>query len=254
MANELFKSYALLGSGRVAYHLAHYLRQLDLPFKSWSRNGNSSFNTCSAADPQERLNSVLEGTSHVLLAVSDPAINEMASFVSGRVLVHFSGSARVPEVQAAHPLMTFGSKLQPLNWYKNIPFVIDEGSSFCSLLPGLPNQHIKLAPEHRSLYHALCALAGNSAFQLWRTVAQEFHRIGLPPPILAPFLHQAVDNALSVEAQATGPVAREDWITVEKHLHSLSENPPLQVAYRGFLRQAAYAGKEIPQELFGEHY
>lgn len=239
-----FTSYALLGSGRVARNLEFYLNHLRLPVTTWSRHRDPEF---------KYLDMVIGSASHVLLAVSDPALIDLSKrILSSQVAVHFSGTASMPGVYCAHPLMTFGPDIQDLNWYQSIPFVIDRGVDFAQILPGLPNPSVEMNPEHRAYYHALCVLAGNSAFLLWQTIAREFaQRLGLPASILGPFLHQTVTNALQADSpkRFTGPVAREDWQTVHAHLDVLSDQPMLLSAYRQFLKQAAIAGQNIPEAL-----
>jgi 2-dehydropantoate 2-reductase len=153
-------------------------------------------------------------------------------------------------VHAAHPLMTFGPRLENLGWYERIPFVIDDGEEFERLLPGLKNPNSTLAPALRPLYHALASLAGNSTYLLWREIGDEFERkLGLPRGLLAPFLHQVVENAAMPEAQGfTGPVARGDWQTVAQHLRAL-EPTKLAQSYHEFLNLAGRAGHPMPKEL-----
>lgn len=262
-----FTSFALLGSGHVARHFAHYLTHLNLPFTSWSRREDPAF---------AKLEAVCAPASHILLAVSDSAIDTLyakfqsklhtkiyaelqAEHLGGRRsgdvpkrFVHFSGSAFIDGVVAAHPLMTFGSGLRDEAWYRSIPFVVDQGVDFAEILPGLPNSSFALARERRSFYHALCALAGNSTFLLWQKIAAQFRdELALPAEVLAPFLNQVVTNALAPEARgmATGPVARQDWDMVRAHLSSLRDHPSLAAAYRDFLNQAASGGQKIPEAL-----
>lgn len=233
-----FTQYALIGSGRVAYHLEHYLRLLRLPYVTWSRKAGGDFQTA------------IQSSSHVLLAVSDPVIGPLASSIpSSRSIIHFSGSKREPGTFSAHPLMTFGAEREELEWYRAIPFVVDKGVEFSRILPGLTNRAFEIEPSERALYHALCALAGNSTFMLWRKIAAEFQNLELPAQILAPFLHQVVKNALGAEAVPTGPVARGDWRAVRTHLDSLQTNPSLAAAYRDFLNQAAFSGTKVPEAL-----
>src|SRR5665213_382552 len=108
-----FKSYALLGSGRVARHFSYYLKTLNLPVLLWSRNGSPEFNSFPDSDPNIRLRNTLALSSHVLFAVRDESVAELALpwKDSGRALVHFSGALQIPGVHAAHPLMTFSAKL-----------------------------------------------------------------------------------------------------------------------------------------------
>lgn len=236
-----FRQFTLLGSGRLARHLSFYLESLNLPFVTWSR----------ASDPLRReLLVAAENSSHILLAVSDSAVEEVAAPLrgSGRVLVHFSGAMSVPEVFSAHPLMTFGSELRSLDWYRKIPFVVEPKVEFSSLLPGLPNPSFSLSRENKALYHALCALAGNSVHLLWQKISVEFARIGLDPAILRPYLHEVVEN-FSREENFTGPVARGDWTVVREHLRALACRDDLLKSYRGFLHLARNAGVALPKDL-----
>jgi 2-dehydropantoate 2-reductase len=168
---------------------------------------------------------------------------------TGRTLVHFSGALQIPDVHSAHPLMTFGENLEPLDWYRRIPFVLDEGDSLAQLLPGLENPSWPLTPEQRPLYHALASLAGNSSYLLWQKIGAEFEKLGLPRTLLAPFLHQVVDNALKNSSGGwTGPVARGDWQTVLAHLRALQPTP-LAESYEDYLSLADRSGLSIPKEI-----
>ncbi|MBX3020753.1 MAG: DUF2520 domain-containing protein [Bdellovibrionales bacterium] len=252
MSQSAFKSYALLGSGRLSRHFSFYLQSLNLPVQLWSRNGDPSFNTYSDVDAEARLNRVLQSSSHVLLAVKDAAIQKLAQRVTpAHTAVHFSGAVRIPEAVSAHPLMTFGENLESLDWYRSIPFIIEEGHSFSALLPGLNNPHFALAAGQRAYYHALCSLAGNSTFLLWKQIGDEFERtLNLPRHLLAPFLHQVVANSSQfAETSFTGPVARGDWEVVKTHLESLARRPELLQAYRQYLEIAEHTGHPVPENL-----
>lgn len=252
-ASPIFTGYALLGSGQIAKHLQFYLNTLNLPLQIWSRNGDSRFNSFADFNSEERLTKTVAKASHILLAVRDEAIVELgAQFLNqGKVLVHFSGALSLPYIAAAHPLMTFGPRLENLTWYKSIPFVIDEGESFDHLLPGLTNPHWAISPETRALYHALCSLAGNASFLVWKQIGDTFEsQLGLPRKLLEPFLHQVVVNAThSANNSFTGPVARQDWGTVQSHLNSLNRSPELLQAYRNYLGLATNSGIKVPEAL-----
>ena len=240
MHDRQFTSYALVGSGRVAKQLQFYLKSLRLPFVTWSRQAGA-----------ETLERVVASSSHVLFAVKDDAIAELAFpwLESHKTLVHFSGAAQIPGVHVAHPLMTFGPNLEPLAWYKQIPFVIDEGDQFANLLPGLPNFSWTLPEHQRPLYHALVSLAGNSSYLLWQKIGAEFERMGLPRSLLSPFLHQVVENAAqNLPGGFTGPVARGDWKTVAKHTAALTQTD-LGESYKDFLALAQRTGLPVPQEI-----
>ncbi len=233
--------YALLGSGRLARHFNFYFQSLDLPIRQWSRH--------------EDLTAAVAGATHVLLAISDAAITSVAAQVRAvaqpKVLVHFSGALEVHGVKSAHPLMTFGEQLETLEWYRSIPFLLEQGETFSELLPGLPNPHYEIPASAKSYYHALCSLAGNSSFLLWQRIGDRFeNELGLPRDLLRPFLHQVVTNSSgSGEKNFTGPVARGDWDVVRGHLASLREKPDLLRAYDSYLQMAESSGIELPKDL-----
>lgn len=251
--------YALLGSGRLARHFGFYLKTLGLPLKTWSRNGDPFFNSFADLEPAVRLERTVAEASHVLLAIKDSALSEWAKILHaqypGKKIVHFSGSLALREAVGAHPLMTFGERLETLEWYQTIPFLLDKGHAFGDVLPGLQNPHFPIDPTEKNLYHALCALAGNSTYLLWNKIGEPFEsELGLPRSLLAPFLHQVVVNSslngkTSGEKNFTGPVARGDWAVVRSHLEALKGHPELQHAYQSYLSLCKDSGWPVPKEL-----
>lgn len=254
MSKEFFTSYALLGSGRLAGHLQHYLKILGLPVRYWSRNEDPQFNSLREPNATERLRQTVEPCSHVLFAVKDDALISLVTHSNAKekTLVHFSGAMQVPGVFAAHPIMTFGPQLEDSAWYRKIPFVIDAGADFSTILPHFPNPHWSIAPDQRAYYHAMCSLAANFSYLLWHQIGNEFEKtLGLPRSLTSALLHQVVDNSAENRTGGfTGPVARQDWQVVCEHLGALNrERPVLLAAYRDYLALAQRTGHFIPEEL-----
>lgn len=247
--------YAILGDGRLARHLRHYLELLGLPCSGWSRRADSPFNTHATSDAAMRLERTIAPASHVLLLVSDGAIAGLVDrhpALSSRKLVHCSGALDLDGVAAAHPLMTFGHGLYDLERYRQIPFVVEPGQRFSELLPGLPNPHFELERGDRARYHALCVMAGNFPQLLWQAVGHRFEReLGLPAAALEPYLRQVLDNFLADPDRAlTGPLSRGDHATVERNIYALSGDPlqKLYAAFANFHAEAAPAPVVEPRE------
>lgn len=251
--NASFTHYALLGSGRLARHLGYYLQSLNLPVLKWSRNGDVHFNSFMDLSTSHRLQRTVEGATHVLLAVRDEAIAPLATQLKadGRTLVHFSGALTVKGAASAHPVMTFGPSLQEGSWYQEIPFVIEEGSQFSQLLPGLPNPHWSLRVEDKPLYHALCSLAGNMTYLLWSKINDVLNQdLQLPADLLVPYLNQVAKNAsLTQQDSFTGPVARSDWKVVSSHLEALQKQPELLESYKNYFFLARARGVHLPENF-----
>lgn len=222
--------YTILGSGRVAKHLAHYFQLLELPHNVWSRQTDPAF---------RQLDERIKDSTHVLLAVSDQSIQTLSKHLpKNKTLVHFSGALTVPDAVAAHPLMTFADTLESLNWYQQIPFAVEESHTLAELLPGLRNPWFNVKNTERAKYHALIAMTGNFSYLLWRACAHELEKSsGLSHHELKPFLQQVLDNFdRDPENSLTGPLARNDWATVDRHLHALHDEPILKKLYLDFIQ------------------
>ena len=230
--------YALLGGGRLARHMRHYLALLNLPASGWARDRNSALNSHAIDDPRRRLQATIEPASHVLLLVADGAIAEVVNsypFLREKTLLHCAGALSFPGIAGAHPLMTFGDQLYDPEQYRRVPFIVERGYRFEDLLPGLPNPHREIAPESKARYHALCVMAGNFSQLLWDAVAARFEGMDLPPALLAPYLRQVTENFIATRASAlTGPLSRGDRATIERNLGALAGDR-LQGLYRAFL-------------------
>jgi len=230
--------YALLGGGRLARHMQHYLSLLNLPVSGWARDRKSALNSHAIDDAETRLRKTIEPASHVLLLVSDAAIPEVIRrypFLHDKTLVHCAGAFSFPGIAGAHPLMTFSNGLYESDQYRQIPFIVESGHRFGELLPGLPNPHFEIEPEHKARYHALCVMAGNFSQILWQAVAVRFGGMGLPVAALAPYLHQVTENFVAAPGSAlTGPISRGDDATIERNFRALAGDG-LQPLYRAFL-------------------
>lgn len=218
--------YLIVGAGKLAKHLNHYLSLLELQPLSWDRS----------QDPHLLKTKVAEAT-HILLAISDSAIeNFYRKNLAGldKTVVHFSGALNIPDLIAAHPLMTFGPELYDRDTYFHIHFTLTGAENLNEALPGLPNNFSVLAPEHKALYHALCVMGGNFPVILWQKMFAEFDRLGLPHEAARIYLETILHNTMKNPATAlTGPLARGDKYTVIKNIEAL-ENDPFQKVYFTF--------------------
>lgn len=232
--------YALLGDGRLARHLRHYLQLEGHACSGWARNPRSDFNSHAHTDAEARLRATVAPASHVILAVADDALAPLLKrypFLHQHRLIHCAGALSLPGVAGAHPLMTFGAELYELEDYRAIPFMVEAGHDFASLFPGLPNPHHAIAAEDKAEYHALCVMAGNFPQVLWRAVGGRLaDGPGVPREALAAYLGRALENFLAdPEGALTGPLARGDNATLERNLAALGQDP-LAELYRSFVR------------------
>jgi predicted short-subunit dehydrogenase-like oxidoreductase (DUF2520 family) len=222
--------YTIIGDGKVAKHFMHYFDLVGINYTQWNRKLSL-----------RKLNNAVQNTDHVLVLISDQAIEQFInkySFLKNKSLIHFSGSLTIKAMAGCHPLMTFSEELYDLKTYLSIPFVIDEDIDFASLFPQLNNKAHHLSQKDKSTYHALCVMAGNFTQTLMReTNNQLSSALSLPNDIMFPYLMQNTKNFISnPNSSATGPLQRNDFITVNKHLLALKNNS-LESIYQVFIQQ-----------------
>lgn len=171
----------------------------------------------------------------LVLAVPDPVIAEVADHVEPdgtTVVAHLAGSlgldvlAGHPRPAALHPLValpdaeTGAARLADGAWFAVAGDPIVE-----QVVADLGGHAFTVADEDRTRYHAAAVIASNHLVALLGQV----ERVAPPGVPLQAFLALArgtVDNvaALGPAAALTGPVARGDWATVERHLAALPED------------------------------
>jgi hypothetical protein len=221
--------YLLIGDGRLARHLRHYMTLLALPCQQWHRR---------CATP---LAEMITDASHVLLLISDKAIEPFIDeypVVLNKPLIHCSGSLSSERAVGAHPLMTFGHELYDQATYQRIPFILEQPyTTLAEVLPGLPNPSFAIPPAMKAYYHGLCVMANNFTTLLWQKFFSEMERQWqIPVDHLTPYLQRTFDNIARDHRHAlTGPLARGDQLTIDKNLTALADDPFFDV-YAAFVR------------------
>jgi len=240
----------LIGDGRLARHLHHYLALVyreqpalahDYPLMHWSRRtGDGAL-----------LEQLAATADTVLLAIRDSAIDSFVQAhpgLAGKRLVHFSGALTTPLAAGLHPLMTFGEQLYDLPLYQSIPFIGEEGrESLRTVLPFLPNPSFSIPSAERPYYHALCVLSGNFTVLLWQKLTRELRaRYGIPQEATLPYLGQTARNLGHDPTTAlTGPFQRGDLATIADNLRAL-EDDDFRGIYAAFVHACLASAAESP--------
>jgi predicted short-subunit dehydrogenase-like oxidoreductase (DUF2520 family) len=230
--------YAVIGDGKVARQFTQFLEFKKISFAKWQRNST-----------WKHLVGTVGPASHVLLLISDSAIDDFVdshqNILKDKILVHCSGSLLSKKAFSAHPLQSFCFGNFNAERFEKIPFIIEEsGPSFSDLLPAFSNPHFAIKRENKPYYHSLCVMANNFTTVLWQKLFHEFEgRLQIPPSVAFPILEQTLANLKSDFRNAlTGPLAREDFSTLEKNMRSL-EGDPFQAVFREFVNMHRREGK-----------
>jgi predicted short-subunit dehydrogenase-like oxidoreductase (DUF2520 family) len=145
-------------------------------------------------------------------------------------------------VGSIHPLQTFPSADQSPDLegaYFAIEGHVDAVILLEALVVRIGGIPMKLPEARKALYHAAAVFSSNFLPVLQRTALDLLFAVDIPPTqgrkMLEPLMRQSLENCLQRgEAEAlTGPVARGDAITIEKHRKAIKNiSPAAESLYR----------------------
>jgi predicted short-subunit dehydrogenase-like oxidoreductase (DUF2520 family) len=199
-------------------------------FESVTVIGAGRAGTTIAARLRERGVRVREAGELRLLCVPDRAIAEVARAIeAGPWVAHVSGATPLRALDpherrfSVHPLQTLTKDGGPQQldgaWGGVTAESPDAERRGRWLAETLGLRPFALADDRRALYHAGAAVASNFLVTLYRVAADLVARAGAPPEALVPLMTRTIENGF----QLTGPIARGDWETVERHREVLRD-------------------------------
>jgi predicted short-subunit dehydrogenase-like oxidoreductase (DUF2520 family) len=220
---------------------------------------------CKAA---ARNQTVADAADLVFITTPDDAIGKTAAKIkwhSGQSVVHCSGADSLDVLEPArksgartgsfHPLQTFATVRRALENTPGSTFAIEAKEPLLSALKKMADdlecQSIELKAADKALYHASAVIASNYLITLVKMATDLWQAIGVPREeatrALVPLLKGTVNNieTIGLPGCLTGPIARGDAGTVEKHLKAIQTNAPeLLAAYVELAIQTIPIAKE----------
>jgi predicted short-subunit dehydrogenase-like oxidoreductase (DUF2520 family) len=211
------------------------------------------------------------------ITVSDENIQEIAERLSsvsddftGRLIVHCSGSktsAKLSSLQqkgalvaSFHPLQTFTASSSPED-LSGIYFDVEGDKEAVDFLKQLAeilgSSCIEIDPKAKPYLHAAAVMSSNYLVALIELSSKIAAMGGLEKaearkallPLMQQSLQNSSDSAFLSDA-LSGPIARGDASTVEKHIELLEQNPQLLALYKQLGLAAldlAIAGNKISE-------
>ncbi len=177
------------------------------------------------------------GVDLLIIAVPDDAVAEVAARiepVATTAVVHLSGSLGL-EVLEDHPRRGSLHPLVPLptpaigceRLRSGITFAVAGDPVTRAIAESLGGHPVEVDDRHRAAYHAAAVIAANHQVALMGQVERVAAIAGLPLGAFAGLLRAASEDALALGPRAalTGPAARGDWETVDRHREVLSGMP-----------------------------
>jgi len=172
----------------------------------------------------------------VLLCVPDTAISDASRCLApGQAWVgHVSGATPLAALEpherrfSLHPLQTFDRSGAPAQLDGAWAAISGEAAGALAVARELAEtlglRPFELADCDRTLYHAGAVFASNYLVTLQRAAV----RLGVPAEGLVPLMQGTIEHRFEL----TGPIAREDWTTVEAHRQAIrAEQPELEDLY-----------------------
>ena len=209
-----------------------------------------------ADDPSE----AAVGVDLCIIATPDAAVSEVASHIAPQpdtVVAHLSGALGLetlaPHVRRAsiHPLVALPDGQRGALALSSAAWFAVAGDPLARVVVAdLGGRAIEVDDQRRAQYHAAACIASNHTVALLAQVERVAAAAGVPLAAYLDLVRATIDNvgALGPSAALTGPVARGDWATVEKHLNSIDPSEvPLYVAL--VRATAELAGRAVPDDI-----
>lgn len=224
---------AVVGAGRLGTALAAALRDTGRPVEG----------------PLHRGEQPSDAATLVLLAVPDGAIAEAAQALAPRLAGHCSGATTLEPLTAAghealslHPLMTVPKDASTTFAGAGAAVAgsteraLAAATALAALLGMRP---VTVDDAHRAAYHAAASMASNFLVTLEVAAERLAATAGVDRELLVPLVRATVDNWAALGADAlTGPIARGDTATVERHRAVVAERHPDRLAMWDALAEA----------------
>jgi len=237
----------------VSLHISRHLylagHQVDC---IWSRNYAEASRVAAASgskavgSPDE----VPENADFYLLAVSDSAIEEVASIFSGRKGIWMHAAGAVPleilkdffgEYGVFYPLQTFSAQKE-VN-LDEVPFLVEGNSpdieeKIQRLAFNLSEKVMRMNSAERLRVHLAAVFANNFSNHMVTIATRLLKENGGDFSLLEPILKETFRKMLEVgpETAQPGPALRGDMETQSKHLELLKEHPEWEQIYAAVSR------------------
>lgn len=257
----------IVGAGRVGSALGAALRRAGHDVVAASAVSAASRSRAERMLPGAQIlppDEVLAMVDFALLAVPDDALRPLVAGLAdtgawreGQLVAHTSGaqgvgvldpaSARGVLALALHPVMTFAGRPEDVDRLLGATFgvtALDELRPVAeSLVVEMGGEPVWVPESARPLYHAALSIGSNHLVTLVNDALAALDAAGVTESeqLLAPLLSASLDNVLRLrDAALTGPVARGDVATLQRHRRALGGvAPELVPSYLAMARRTA---------------
>lgn len=265
MVKKTLEKIGFIGAGKVGTALAVLLNRHGYTVVSVYDQNTSAADALAqqvkGCKPAANAQKTADAADLVFVTTSDSAILTIANGVNwhaGQGVVHCSGadSTAILEparkagalVAAFHPLQTFAGAKEAMENIPGSTFSIEAEEPLLDILKKMAEElggnWIILKASDKAAYHAAAVFASNYLVTLVKMSTDLWQTFSIPADqatkALLPLLKGTIHNieTIGLPDCLTGPIARGDAGTVNKHLKTIQEkSPELLTAYKELGRQ-----------------
>lgn len=242
-----------IGAGKVGTALAARLSKGGYPVIAVADTGSPSAQKLADLVPGCQVfgsaQEVADNTEHIFITTPDDFISKVASELTwhpGQNVVHCSGAASIDILEPAersgarvgsfHPCQAFASVDQAIENLPGSTFAIEAQTPLLDILKDMASSMecdwIVLKPGNKALYHAAAVFVSNYSVALLKVATDLFQNFDVPTAqatkVLMPLIQGNLNNMRNIGLPncLTGPIARGDVSTIQKHIYALQEKDP----------------------------
>ena len=235
---------AIIGSGNVAWHLAPELenaghRVVEI-YNRTPKNAKALQNRLYHAEINPSLDFSESEAEIFIICIPDDAIEETAQEIAlpeNAIIIHTSGSQSINKlaytttenIGVFYPLQTF-TKSKRIS-FEDVPILIEAENTYTAkalkrLGKSISKKVIQLGSKDRMAIHVAAVFACNFTNYLFGTAEDILKRQGFDFELLRPLIAETINKSLDIgpENAQTGPAARGDLQTLDKHLDFLEKS------------------------------
>ena len=248
---KALKSAVIIGSGNLAEALARAIAASDLELRQlYARNEarGRAIAALTGTETASRPEELCTTADLYLIAVSDSAVGEVARTLpipSGAVVAHTAGSVSLealPEQYSRravfYPMQTF-TKGRAVD-FRAIPIFVEAADAALqadveAFARHLSQTVLQADSARRAKVHLAAVFACNFANHMYALGERIVRSAGLDFDILKPLVAETAAKACDATSPAdvqTGPAARHDATTIERHAALLADDPELLELYQ----------------------
>ena len=229
---------AIIGSGNVAWHLAAELEnaghRVVKIFSRTTKNAKALQKRLYNAELNPSLDFSGSNAEIYFICISDDAIEEVAKGIAlpaNAIVVHTSGSRSIKKLGYAatenigvfYPLQTF-TKSKRIS-FEDIPILIEAENKYTAkvlknLAKSISRKVIQVGSKDRMAIHVAAVFACNFTNHLFGIAENMLNERGYNFELLHPLIAETINKSLDIGPKyaQTGPAAREDLKTLDKHM------------------------------------